>query len=191
MAHDLDIPWKRYALIAELVKRLDDVSPQLGKTALQKLVFLLQAVYGIDCGYDFELYSYGPFDSRLLGDLDLVEHWGCVSVQSVNASLDGYRIRPAEHVEFIRAKASDFLDAPQTQDALSSLVSTYGRMRAKDLELRATTVYVERNLQRKGESPTRADICRLVGEIKPRFSKGEIEMAVDELCQREYIRLVA
>jgi len=187
----VDIPWNRYALIAELAKRLDAVSPQFGKTALQKLIFFLQEVYRIDCGYDFKLYSYGPFDSQLLGDLDLVENWGCVSVESVNASLGGYQIRPTKEVDYVRRKATDFLDAPDTKKAIDNLVNIYGVMTARDLELRATIVYVERNLRAKGKSPTKKKICHLISQIKPKFSRQEIEDVVDELRKRKHIKLAA
>jgi hypothetical protein len=185
-----DIPWKRYALIAELAKRLDGVSPQFGKTSLVKLVFLLQEAYGVDMGYDFELYSYGPFAAQLLSDLDLVDHWGGVAVESVNASLGGYRIRPTDRTDAIRHRASDFLDDPKTSGALDELVSTYGRMTARDLELRATTLYVERDLRRKN-SASRQAVCKLVGSIKPKFSQAEIERAVDELQTSQQIQLAA
>lgn len=191
MTATIDTPWKRYALIAELAKRLDIISPQFGKTALQKLVFILQEIYKIDCGYSFELYSYGPFDSRLLADLDLVEHWGCVHIQSVNAMLGGYRIRPSEKVDSIREKAAEFLDALTTKEALDNLCATYGPMKARDLELRATTVYVERNFRAKGESPTWRKVCHLVGQIKPKFTMSEIQLAVDELNARNHIQLAA
>ncbi len=187
----LNIPWYRYALIAELAKRLATVSPQFGKTALQKLVYFLQEVYGVDCGYDFAIYSYGPFDSQLLANLDLVEHFGCVSVQPVFSITGGYAIRPTEKVDAIRDKAADFLDDDKTKKALDELVTTYGCMTAKDLELRATTVYVAHNLRRKGEPATRTEVCRLVGQIKPKFSSLEIDQAVDELNVHGHIRLAA
>jgi len=191
MKFTIDIPWKRYALIAELAKRLDAVSPQFGKTALQKLVFFLQEVYGVDCGYDFELYSYGPFDSQLLGDLDLVEHWGCVSIESVNAMFGGYRIRPTDKVDAVRSKATDFLDDEHTKAALNNLVEAYGSMTARDLELQATTVYVERNLRAKGKPIKKKEVCRIVSQIKPKFTSMEIENALLELSERKHIQVVA
>ena len=186
-----DIPWKRYALITELARRLDKVSPQFGKTALQKLVFLLQEVYEIDCGYDFELYSYGPFDSQLLNDLDIVECWGYVSVDRVNDTLGGYKICPTDTSESIREKATTFLDEASTQEAINDLVSTYGNMKARDLELRATTVYVANNLRiKKGYAP-KEKICGLVGQIKPKFSAQEIEAAFEELRKKSHIQMAA
>lgn len=187
----IDFPWKRYALIAELAKNVDTVSPQFSKTALQKLVFLLQEVYGVDCGYEFRLYSYGPFDSTLLGDLDTAELWGCVRVKHVNDTLGGYKIEPGDKVDSIRDKASAFLDDPKTIQALEHLVQVYGGMTAKDLELRATTVYVAHSLDAKGKTASEKEVCRLVGQIKPKFSPQEISKAVTELSGRGHIALVS
>lgn len=183
------IPWKRYALIAELAKRLDGVNPQFGKTALQKLVFFLQEIYGINCGYEFELYSYGPFDSQLLGDLDLVEHWGAVAVTRVNNSFGGYHIRPMKNVDSIRNRAKEFLGDTKTKKAIKDLVSTYGAMTARDLELRATTVYVSLSLRDKSESCSKEEICALVSQIKPKFDKLEIENVILELSKRNHIKI--
>ena len=38
-------PWERYGLIVELTGRIQNVSSQFGKTAMQKMVYLLQVVY--------------------------------------------------------------------------------------------------------------------------------------------------
>ena len=92
-------------------------------------------------------------------------------------------------MDFVRDKATDFLDANKTKEALDDLISIYGDMAAKDLELRATTVYVERNLRAKVESPTKKKVCHLVGQIKPKFSEQEIEDVVDELSGRNHIQL--
>jgi uncharacterized protein len=185
----LNIPWHRYALISELAKRLNGVSPQFGKTALQKLVYFLQELYGVDCGYDFQLYSYGPFTSQLLGDLDLVEHFGCVSVEPVHSITGGYEIRPTEKADSLQGKAVSFLNNAKTKQAIDSLVSEFGAHTAKDLELRATIVYVERGMHRKSKHPTMQDVCRLVGQIKPKFSSQEIKQAVDDLRQRSHVLL--
>ena len=186
----LDIPWHRYALIAELAKRLHGVSPQFGKTALQKLVYFLQELYLVDCGYDFELYSYGPFTSQLLGDLDLVEHFGCVTIEPVYSKTGGYVIRPADKADTLQGKAAQFLNDEKTILALDSLVTEFGSYTAKDLELRATIVYVEREMHRKGKSSTMNEVSRLVGQIKPKFTNQEIVRAVEELTNKSHIQLM-
>lgn len=182
-------PEESSALIAELAKRLDGVSPQFGKTALQKLVYLLQAVYGIDCGYDFGLYSYGPFDSRLLGDLDVAEHWEYVSVRRGPDPFGGYQILPAKGAVSVKTESSKLLSSAATQSALHELVETYGGMSARDLELRATTVYVSCELLRGGSPPCEEDVCDSVGQVKPKFDRDEIRQAVQELAGRGHIKL--
>ena len=83
MGCTINIPWHRYALIAELTQRLEGKSSQFGKTSLQKMIYLLQELSGVTTNYQFSLYTHGPFTGQLLGDLDLVEALGAVRVQYV------------------------------------------------------------------------------------------------------------
>ncbi len=190
MENNLTIPWLRYALIPELAGKLNGVSPQFGKTALQKMVFLLQETYGVDCGYDFTLYSYGPFDSQLLGDLDLVESWGCVKVENAKSSMAGFQIVPTEEANKIRDKAASFLDSEATQTAIKSLINDYGEKSARELELRATLIYVDKDWQLKnGRLPSRDELYKTVHEIKPKFSNEDMNSAIDELLSLEHIHL--
>jgi uncharacterized protein YwgA len=190
MENMLTIPWNRYALIPELAGRLSGISPQFGKTVLQKIVFLLQEVYNVDCGYDFTLYSYGPFDSRLLGDLDLVESWGCVKVESADSFMGGYRILPNGEAAKIRGKAADFLDSAATRFAIDALINDYGAKSARDLELRATLIYVCKDLQRRDKlPPSRGELYRIAHEIKPKFSETDMNSAIEELLSLKHIEL--
>jgi len=83
MGCTINIPWHRYALIAELTQRLEGKSSQFGKTSLQKIIYLLQELSGVTTNYQFSLYTHGPFTGQILGDLDLVEALGAVRVQYV------------------------------------------------------------------------------------------------------------
>jgi len=188
MGVSLGIPWNRCALIVELAKRLENVRPQFGKTALQKLMFLLQEIYHVHCGCHFFLYSYGPFSTTLVGDMDAVEHFGCVEVQRASSMAGGYVIKPGKKADSLHDKAAAFLKAEQTRAGLTSLVRTYGHRETKDLELPATTAYVARNLRRKSESVKKEDVCRIVGLVKPRFSAYEARGALDELESNGHIR---
>jgi len=51
---------KRMGVISSIVK----LRPGLGKTAMMKYIFLLQKVYKVPLGYDFEIYTYGPYASE-------------------------------------------------------------------------------------------------------------------------------
>ena len=183
----INIPWNRYALIAELADRLKDRCPQFGKTALQKMVYLLQEVYGVDCGYRFDLYTYGPFSSELLQDLDLVENIGGVNVVPVISGTGGYQILPGKHSEALKNKAMDFLSDEKVASSLHKLVADFGNYWAKDLELRSTIIYAAKDLRRSGNPVSRSDLVRIVREIKPRFTDAEVQQAIHEMEERGYI----
>ncbi len=189
MKISLNIPWKRYGLIVELAERLEKPRPQFGKTSLQKMVYLLQEVLGVDCGYDFEFYTYGPFASQLSQDLDLVEHMNGVTVQPVLSRSWGYEIHPGEKSESLRKNAADFLNAPDVSNAISTLVNEFGAYWAKDLELRSTVVYMERDYKRHGEIPSTLEAIRIVKQLKPKFTDSEISEAIEELKEKKYIAL--
>lgn len=180
------IPWHRYGLIAELSVRLKGRSPQFGKTSLEKMIYLLQTVYGVDVGYEFELYAYGPFASQVLQDLDLVESLGGVDVHPVKSRPNGYNITPGKRNRSLRERAKDFLSRPKVAASIKKLAGDFGRFCAKDLELRSTIVYVYRDMS-ASKSPRRDPLIQLVGDIKPRFSRDEIEGALTELQSKGFV----
>lgn len=183
MTVSVEIPWHRYALIAELASRLQGKSPQFGKTVLEKMVYLLQELHAVPVGYDFSLYTYGPFSSGLLSDLDYVESLGGVSVSYTG--FGGYVISPGKENESVKRKANEFLS--ESDNALTSVVEEFGRLSAKDLELRSTIIYVDRDVRSAGRSLTRDELVQLIREIKPHFTEQTIRDAFTELEGRGYL----
>ncbi len=186
---ELEIPWERYALITELANRLSKSNTQFGKTMLQKLVFLLQESFGLNFGYSFDLYTYGPFCSQLLIDLDQVEALNGVKVKPMVTGFGGYQIEPGKNEDFIREKGASLFKRKDVSSALGYLISQFGELSAKDLELRATIVYVANDHKRHGQVLPLREIARIVGEIKPKFSEKLIKDAIIELKEKDYIEL--
>lgn len=180
----LNLPWEKYGLIAELAFRLNNLQLRFGKTALQKFIYLLQELYNIQAGYDFSLYTYGPFSSELLSDLDFVESLNGVEVYFI-PEIQGYEISPGKANESVRAKAPDFLE--NASEKLDRIIEDFGHCTAKDLELRSTIIFVNRDLKRKGQTYVRNELINLVQDIKPHFSKYEIDGALSELEEKGYI----
>ncbi len=62
--------WERWGfrlgILTEMVERAPS---RLGRTAIMKLVYLLQTVKGVPLGYSFGLYIYGPYENDVLNDL--------------------------------------------------------------------------------------------------------------------------
>ena len=66
----------QYALVAFLIDQAKRGRQQLGKKALRKKVHLVQELGGVDAGYRFSFYTYGPYSVDLAGDLDVVAKSG-------------------------------------------------------------------------------------------------------------------
>ncbi len=182
------VPWNRYALITELARRLEPTSSQFGKTALQKIVYLLTDLFGIPTGYEFEFYNYGPFSSQLHHDLDLVAHIGGVVVEDYSAEFAGYVISPGERADALIEKGAEFIHSSEVDKAISRVVDEFGDFNASELELRATILFVDRDLAARGKPTNKDDILSIVQKLKPRFDKLTIESALEGMATGEYLR---
>ena len=173
-----EIPWERYALIAELAKRFEAHGRALGKTALQKMIFLFQRLFGVDCDYTYTLYTYGPYCADLARDLEIVAGLGGAQI-TYNWGYGRFEIRPGPAGDELRRRGAGFL--AQIAGALDRLIADYGLSTAKELELRSTIVYLGR--------PTRTieELVRLVHQVKPYFSENQIEAACRELAEKRYL----
>ncbi|OIQ10503.1 hypothetical protein [Neomoorella thermoacetica] len=185
MTISLNIPWHQYALIVVLAEKMQEKKRWFGKTALQKLIYLLEAIYKVPCGYEFSLYIHGPFCADLMGDLDYVNALRGVEVQYDPLS-NGYKITPGEAGDTIKVRAKDFL--LKYGKEIDSIMEEFGPMRARDLELRSTIVYVDRDNSASGRELTKRDFIEEIKEIKPHFTEAEIEQVFNELCEKGYIK---
>jgi uncharacterized protein len=179
---DVQHSWNQYALVAELAARMK--GRPFGRTALQKITYLLQETHKVETGYEFPLYTYGPYSSELSSDLDTL-----AAMQGVQVVPDhrqgGYLISPGDRSASIRALGADFVRAHS--EAIDGVIADFGGMSAKELELRATLVFADRDARRRRERLGREALVDVVHEIKPHFSKEQIEAALGELRARGYI----
>lgn len=181
--------WDRYGLIADLAVELKAKnSPQFGKTVLQKLVFLLQEVFGVDMEYSFGFHTYGPFAAELLSDLDLAQCIGAVQVEPVRPDEgSGYRIEPGPAAETARSRACGFLT--EHREAINKLVGSFGGKSAKELELLTTIIYLNKEVQSLGSSTPESEAIRWIRELKPRFSETDVRAAISDLRAKHGIVL--
>ncbi len=129
-------------LIAYFVKRLrkKDEDMQIGKTVIQKMVYL----FGLNSGRDFDysMYHYGPFSKQVAWLLDLAQKNGYVDI-SWNSD-KGYFIEPSGDIP------EDILDNDIKRDA-DAVIDRYGGYNAIDLSLIATGLYVKNNFDHESE----------------------------------------
>jgi hypothetical protein len=174
----------RLALIPVLAER--SPAGHVGRTALMKYMYFLQTVRGVPLGYNFSMYSYGPFDSDVLADLSAGETLNIVSVTPIEfAGGYGYRITPGVRVESAKRNASQFL-IDHAQD-IDWLFSVFGRLNSAELELTSTIVYVDREFGEGNQTVSTSDIAARVNEIKPHFTRQQVRAFVEDLVRQRVL----
>lgn len=173
--------WNRVGLISFLTKELYSYRTQFGKTAIMKLIFILQEVYKVPLGYRFSLYTYGPYCSDVLSDLDYSEAINGVKIYHVVSEPGGYNIEPSYEADGYIAKAKTFLD--NHKGSINDMLKLFGKMTAKDLELRSTIVYIYKNYLKNRWEIDSTEIAGDVKELKPYFSTEQILEAYQELSE--------
>lgn len=177
------IPWDRYATIAYLSDRLQDRPTGFGKTALQKVGFLLQEVFKVPLGYRFTLYNYGPYSSQLTADLEFTRQLGGVRVDWVPDDPGAFQITPGERYQTVyeHGRAAIANRSKTIEEALND----FGQKPARELELITTAIYVNRDPGFRTEEA----LLHAISELKPYFSKYEIQQTICDLRNRELIEL--
>lgn len=162
------ITLNRVAALAAIAKRWP--KGNLGRTALVKCAYFLQTLKKVPLNYHFRLYSYGPFDSNVLDDLDVAESLGAVKV-STTLYIGGYSydIQPNDE----EGNENEF--EVQYSEQLNWLVDNFGKCSASQLELDSTIVFVNR------DGLTDESLIKRVREVKPHFSITQIEQRVEAL----------
>lgn len=160
----------RLAAVTYLVQRL---SPRgIGRTALMKLLYLAQVLEGAPLGYEFRLYTYGPYDAQVLEDLKLAELLGAAEQRAEDYEFGrGYRITADAGAEALLA----IQPLPAAlQVAIDRVVEAFGDRSARELEMIGTIVFLDRLAQRRHERPTAAGLAQRVHEVKPHLAETAI-----------------
>lgn len=178
-------PKTRASILARMVEKAPD--QKLGRTQVMKLFYFLQELKGISLGYDFRLYTYGPFDSEVLGDLGVA----CVS----KAVQERTVIYPRGYAYEITAGANaghlnQFLEEhePKLAEAVDSVVGEFGLCTAAELELQSTIFFVDRDLISAAASTDLADLAERVQQIKPHFAVQAIETRIQKMLEKGWLQ---
>ena len=170
----------RVAIISTLVKKAHP--HPLGRTAIMKLVYFLQALHKVPLGYDFRIYTYGPYDSQVLEDLKVAELKGALRSSAVGYAVGtGYAITPGPAVDEVVDRARSI------QDFISKValvLGDFGNRSAIDLEMSSTLVFVD---QAEFSSDFQA-LARKVKEMKPRLEIANIVQEAKLLKKKGYIK---
>jgi uncharacterized protein YwgA len=97
--------------------------PLYGRTRLQKAMFLvhrkLDEEFGVDAGFDFEAYKYGPFDNGIYDAVTFMENQGYLRVRTEEEHDHSYEMREYKLTEEGESWARELYgDIPEEQQEL-------------------------------------------------------------------------
>src|SRR6266511_361901 len=127
---------QRSAVIASLVRAFRAEDLFCGETHVQKSVFLLQGLLGVDLGFDFILYKYGPFSFELQNHLTKMRADDMLAVKALGYAAT-FDVGP--QIEYLEKNLPKTID--RTRDAINFAVEHLGRLGVKQLEPLATALY--------------------------------------------------
>lgn len=175
--------WERLALIVTITELMAARQKDFGRTAAMKFIYLLQTLKNVPLGYNFSLYSYGPFASPVLDDLSYAETLGAVTEKVLYFSGGyGYDIKPSEAAHELKTKGNHFLQ--QYQSSINWVIDQFADYSASALELISTIVYADQEMKTKQTSMPLLALVQLVREIKPHFTNAQIERHTKELLRK-------
>ena len=173
---------ERLSFITEIAKRDENI----GKTGMMKLLYLLQAVYNVPLGYDFEIYTYGPYCQSVMSDIEYAEFVNYIDVSPViyPNGMNGYQIKATNTgKEIIK---NEEVISPYS-DKIDSVISFFGKKTAKELELYSTIVFIVSSFSDNNWEKTKEEICSTVKKTKPHFSNDLIMAAYEDLNSNNFL----
>lgn len=161
----------RSAVIFSLVRRLGDV----GKTKIQKLVYMLQAAYELPLGCNFFLHQYGPYSEEVDTGISNLSLMGYIAVRP-DPNGYGYHLTPVSKPEPGWMAVEDSLESE-----MSDLLGKLGAFEAWELELVATIHFLH------AEGVQASEIVPSVESIKPKFQTDFVVRTLDRMVSLGYL----
>lgn len=177
----------KLAIMTDLVRRAPGT---LGRTGLMKCLFFLKTIRNVPLPYSFRLYTYGPFDSHVLEDLQYAESLG--AIKSMLVAYPGgywYQLQAGPKAEEVEERAGNFLH--RHQDSITWVLAEFGNRTAIDLEMASTLVYIDRTFAEKRAVVPIAELAKRVHDIKPHLSTEIIEREARSLRDKRLLQAVA
>jgi uncharacterized protein len=177
-----DLADVRTTLIAYLAEH--SPSKWIGRTALMKQCYFLQVLRNVPLGYNFSLYSYGPFDSAVLSDLGNAEALGIIEERPLLPGY-GYKIESAVSDDDLKELAGEFLTDHKAD--IDWVIHEFATLSASDLELDSTIIYIDREASDARMELSVDQLVLQVRDVKPHFSDSKIRKHVQALDDRNLL----
>ncbi len=160
--------FKNPTLIGYLVKRINmnDPNKQVGKTVIQKMMYLLTRNNIVD--FNYSMYHYGPYSPAVSGELNFAENTGIVQIKWVDEK--GYFIEATS-----KLKKFEKHIAKQEKQEINEIVEKFGSFNSIELSIIATAFFLKDNF---GVSDT--ELVSMVHQIKQNHQVEYIESVLQK-----------
>jgi uncharacterized protein YwgA len=164
---------EKAAVVSRLVEMLRTNDGWAGETQVQKAIYFLQGMLGVNTGWRYSLYKYGPFSFDLRDDLGGIEAEGFLSVESQRPPY-GPRLVPGPRYELLQRDQNKLLD--RLDEKLRFVAETLGPKGVAGLERIATALFVRTELGLEGN-----EAAQKLNEIKPHVTIEAAKKSLSEL----------
>src|SRR5574341_1495166 len=160
--------FKNPALIGYLVEKTVAKYPkkQVGKTVIQKMMYLLARNNVVD--FDYSMYHYGPYSAEVSGELNFAENTGIVQIKWVEDK--GYFIETTS-----KFKKFEYLIAEREKHAIDEIIKRFGNFNAIELSMIATAFFLKDNF---GVNDT--NLIAVVHQVKQNHSIDYIKSVLQK-----------
>ena len=170
-----------------LISKIAQLVPSIRKTAMMKCIYLLDAIEKVPTNYNFEIYTYGPYSSQVMEEIDFARQKGYIAMSGVlfPDGKYGYSINCTSQAENCLANSHE-LD--KYLGSITKIANEFGQKPAKSLELIATIVFVDYAYSKTSNQTVGSVVCESVKRIKPHFSADVISNEYSLLQQKGYLK---
>lgn len=164
--------FERDAVIAELIRELHQRGSWCGETHVQKSMYLLQELAGVQTGFDFILYKHGPFSFDLRDELTAMRADLLLELE-VRRPDYGPSLNLTENIGAVSRQYRHTVD--RARPAIDFIAERVGDRQVVELERLGTALYVRR------KHPEETDpfaLAHAIVELKPHISEREAREAV-------------
>lgn len=168
--------FEKGAVIAEVVDRMRAANSWTGETHLQKALYVLQELGGVDLEVNFTLWKHGPFSFDLRDDLTTLLSDGVIEEDP--SPPYGPRLSTTEAGERLKTRYEGVV--ARYRSPVELVAKSLGSKNVFQLEQLSTALYVSR----EGYADPDEMVAR-IRELKPHITPEAARAAVVELRQLE------
>ncbi len=163
--------------IIYLLGIIDKAEQPVGKTYIQKGIYLLQEGLGKALDFAYKIHFYGPYSQELTNLVDVLDNVNMIEVSYLNENM-GYKIELTQAGKRLFDAEKGKINISKI-DKVSSLISVAN---VRDLELLSTVLYFSKIFK------NRSEIRDKVMTLKPHFNKKHVNEAIEIFEEAEILK---